>query len=218
DGLRQYSYGAESRIRQVDGTAATYTYDAEGQRVRKDSSSGSGSTEYIYLGGQVIAESNVATGNWTDYIFANGKRIARSESMDRKLHITGTACSTCSGQYQTFQLLYAYVIAYPTAASGTWHGWFEDMALASADGSVYPIYTREPSVGVSTWGSGQSNVAYTFDAVTSTDVKANTYYYHGDQIGSGRLLSSGGGWPVWQGTFLPFGEEYNPQISSNNYK
>src|SRR5437763_3117927 len=75
-----------------------------------------------------------------------------------------------------------------------------------------------PSVGMSTWGSGQSNVAYAFDAVTSTDVKANTYYYHGDQIGSARLLTSGGGWPVWQGTFLPFGEEYNPQISSNNYK
>src|SRR5947209_1035919 len=92
------------------------------------------------------------------------------------------------------------------------------MALASADGSVYPIYTREPSIGVSTWGSGQSNVAYSFDAVTSPDVKANTYYYHGDQIGSARLLTSGGGWPIWQGTFLPFGEEYNPQISSNNYK
>src|SRR5881227_2690808 len=31
-------------------------------------------------------------------------------------------------------------------------------------------------------------------------------------------MTSGGGWPIWQGTFLPFGEEYNPQISSNNYK
>ena len=31
-------------------------------------------------------------------------------------------------------------------------------------------------------------------------------------------MTSGGGWPVWQGTFLPFGEEYNPQISSNHYK
>ncbi len=43
-------------------------------------------------------------------------------------------------------------------------------------------------------------------------------YYHGDQIGSSRLMTSDGGWPVWQGTFLPYGEEYNPQITTNHYK
>ena len=26
------------------------------------------------------------------------------------------------------------------------------------------------------------------------------------------------GWPVWQGTFLPFGQEWNPQITTNHYK
>src|SRR5258708_18119204 len=31
-------------------------------------------------------------------------------------------------------------------------------------------------------------------------------------------MTSGGGWPVWQGTFLPYGEEYNPQITNNHYK
>ena len=296
DGFHQYTYDAESRIQQVDGGAATYTYDADGQRVHKTAASGS--TDYVYFGGSIIAEKNVSNGNWTDYVFVAGKRLARSESMDRQLHITGTACSTCSGQYQTFELLdangapalyghvvqsgdqmyvrqyvqagitagigvcltngncagsyslsdqdgismmrdsstswhyrrvdlsamigqtiqYAYVIALPTTTSGTWHGWFEDIALAGADGTVYPVYTQEASIPVSTWGYGQSNVAYTFDAVSSPDVKANTYYYHGDQIGSARLLTSSGGWPVWQGTFLPFGEEYNPQISSNHYK
>jgi len=43
-------------------------------------------------------------------------------------------------------------------------------------------------------------------------------YYHGDQIGSSRLMTSDGGWPVWQGTFLPYGEEYNPEITTNHYK
>src|SRR5215471_17937876 len=33
-----------------------------------------------------------------------------------------------------------------------------------------------------------------------------------------RLLTAGGGWPTWQGTFLPYGEEYNPQVTSNHYK
>jgi RHS repeat-associated protein len=32
------------------------------------------------------------------------------------------------------------------------------------------------------------------------------------------MLSNGHGYPVWQGTFLPFGQEYNPQITDNHYK
>ena len=51
-----------------------------------------------------------------------------------------------------------------------------------------------------------------------TNAAQTTYYYHGDQIGSSRLMTSGGGWPVWQGTFLPYGEEYNAQIGTNHYK
>ncbi len=45
-----------------------------------------------------------------------------------------------------------------------------------------------------------------------------TSYYHGDQIGSSRLMTDGTGHPIWQGTFLPYGEEYQPQITVNNYK
>ncbi|MGH9641341.1 MAG: hypothetical protein ACRD3Q_02835, partial [Terriglobales bacterium] len=63
-----YSFDAENRISSVDSTAATYTYDADGNRVRKDV--GSEATEYIYFGGQVIADYNPATGDWSDYIYA----------------------------------------------------------------------------------------------------------------------------------------------------
>ncbi|PYP83962.1 MAG: hypothetical protein DMG65_23420 [Candidatus Angelobacter sp. Gp1-AA117] len=52
---------------------------------------------------------------------------------------------------QTIQ--YAYMIALPTTTSGTWHAWFEDIALAGADGTVSPIYTQEASIPVSTWGT-----------------------------------------------------------------
>jgi len=31
-------------------------------------------------------------------------------------------------------------------------------------------------------------------------------------------MTSEGGWPIWQGTFLPFGQEWNPQITINHYK
>jgi RHS repeat-associated protein len=53
---------------------------------------------------------------------------------------------------------------------------------------------------------------------SSCPASNTTTYYHGDQIGSSRLMTSGGGWPVWQGTFLPYGEEYNAQMGTNHYK
>jgi len=46
----------------VDATAATYIYGADGTRSRKDVMGDY--TEYVYFGGQVIAEKNSA-GDWT---------------------------------------------------------------------------------------------------------------------------------------------------------
>jgi hypothetical protein len=56
-------------------------------------------------------------------------------------------------------------------------------------------------------------------AVMNRDSSAATYAYsihsyHGDQIGSSRLMTARTRWPVWQGTFLPFGEEYNPRSAA----
>src|SRR5581483_7478045 len=46
----------------------------------------------------------------------------------------------------------------------------------------------------------------------------DTMYYHGDHLGSARLMTAAGGWPIWQATFLPYGYEMNAQSSVNNYK
>ena len=81
DGANRYAYDAESRItsaRTLAGLSVTYTYDAEGNRVRKDTSTtlstgsaGNDPTEYISFNGEPIAEYDPNTGDWTDYIFAN---------------------------------------------------------------------------------------------------------------------------------------------------
>jgi RHS repeat-associated protein len=73
-----YTYDALSRIKSLNGSAATYTYNALGNRVRKDATTGS--TEYFYFGGLQIAELNPTTTSWTDYIFEGGKRIAKDSS------------------------------------------------------------------------------------------------------------------------------------------
>lgn len=76
DTFHNYTYDAESRMKTVDGTGASYTYGPAGQRVRKDV--GSSWTEYLEFGGTVVAEKNA--GGWTDYMFADGERIAMSSS------------------------------------------------------------------------------------------------------------------------------------------
>src|SRR5258708_13899989 len=84
-GSHSYVYDSENRIRQVDNGGATYTYDAEGNRIRKDVT-GKPSTEYVYSGGNVIAERDVTSGTWSDYIYAGGKRIAKSDNFEDRIH------------------------------------------------------------------------------------------------------------------------------------
>jgi RHS repeat-associated protein len=65
DGLgNTYQYRADGLMSGSNGAA--YTYDALSQRVRKDASA---STEYFYLGGQLLAMRNPTTGAWTDRIY-----------------------------------------------------------------------------------------------------------------------------------------------------
>ncbi|MGA2654123.1 MAG: hypothetical protein ABSF28_26680, partial [Terracidiphilus sp.] len=72
DGLgNTYQYRADGLM--TGSMGETYTYDALGQRVRKD---GSTSNEYIYFGGQLLAMRNPSTGAWTDRIYGPGGALA----------------------------------------------------------------------------------------------------------------------------------------------
>ncbi|MEO8727028.1 MAG: RHS repeat-associated core domain-containing protein [Acidobacteriaceae bacterium] len=77
DGFHTYTYDAENRMTQVDsGTTGKYTYDAFSRRVRVDA--GAASRECVFdLGGNCIAEMNVASGAWLKSdIRALGQTIA----------------------------------------------------------------------------------------------------------------------------------------------
>ncbi|WP_213807872.1 RHS repeat-associated core domain-containing protein [Granulicella sp. dw_53] len=93
-----YTYDAENKLSIVNGGAATYTYDANGIRARKDV--GSNWEEYVQFNGQTLAEKN-QDGTWRDYIFANGQRLARADDYDIRIHMSGTNCSGC-GSTNTF--------------------------------------------------------------------------------------------------------------------
>lgn len=87
-----YIYDAENKLVNANSGAATYTYDGNGDRVRKDVSPSW--TEYVRFNGQVLAE-KTSDGFWSDYVYANGQRIARADNFDVRIHISGTTCSGC---------------------------------------------------------------------------------------------------------------------------
>jgi RHS repeat-associated protein len=105
---------------------------------------------------------------------------------------------------------------------GAWTTYYQYIVFTSADGSVTSFFSQNPSVpGMTGSGtSGETSVAAAIHNCNRVGCSAlfTTTYYHGDQIGTSRLLTNGQGYPVWQGTFLPYGEEYNPQVTTNHYK
>jgi YD repeat-containing protein len=93
-----FAYDAENRLININGGGvAIYTYDANGDRIRKDK--GSDWTEYVRFNGLPLAEKS-PDGTWSDYIFANGQRIARADNYDIRIHMSGTNCRT-AGATQT---------------------------------------------------------------------------------------------------------------------
>jgi RHS repeat-associated protein len=95
-------------------------------------------------------------------------------------------------------------------------------AACRQDNLSNSVFSQNPvAPGMSGTGStGMTQTSATIhDCSGSGCAPVNTTtYFHGDQIGSARLLSAGYGYPVWQGTFTPFGQEVSPEITSNHYK
>ncbi|GEM_PF-6045664 len=109
-----------------------------------------------------------------------------------------------------------------TTQPGQWDIYFQDMVFIGGDGTIRPLFSQNPvAPGMSGIGSsGMTQTAASIHDCSGSGCAAinTTAYYHNDQIGSARMLSEGYGYPVWQGTFTPFGQEVSPQITSNHYK
>ena len=109
------------------------------------------------------------------------------------------------------------LVAEGNSPAGNWTMQYADIAVVTTDGRVLPIYNGATSVSASPWGTA----GYTFGGITIQSVASatgDTTYYHGDQIGSARMLTSSAGWPVSSDIFYPFGQEQNPTTDPNHYK
>jgi RHS repeat-associated protein len=107
-------------------------------------------------------------------------------------------------------------------AAGSFAIIYEQAVVTSSDGTVQPIYTGESTSPVSSIfaTSGVTGTASHIDVNEGKGIypTSTTTYYHTNQINSSTLVTAGSGWPVWQATYLPYGEEYNPEIGTEHFK
>ncbi len=73
-----YTFDQENRITGVAGYA--YTYDGDGNRVRKSNGNAAGNgTLYWYMSPGVVAETDLAGTTKSEYVFFDGERVARRD-------------------------------------------------------------------------------------------------------------------------------------------
>ncbi len=108
-----------------------------------------------------------------------------------------------------------------TPVGSTWDNYFGDIAYVKANGTVQPIYARDQSVSLTYHSSGTiANQTAVIETWQSDYLLPNdtTTYYHGDQIGSSRMMTSSAGWPIWAEDYYPFGQDASSVSSVNHYR
>jgi hypothetical protein len=76
--VQTYTYDEENRLTGAAGY--TYTYDGDGNRVRKSNGNlAANGTLYWYMTPGVVAESDLAGTLKSEYVFFDGERVARRD-------------------------------------------------------------------------------------------------------------------------------------------
>jgi RHS repeat-associated protein len=173
-------------------------------------------------GGLVITFTD-GTESWMsgqDLVDQNGEEILRGNLSTNQWEYRISNLSPVVGKTISQVRLYADGSSQP----GQWDIYFQDLVYVSADGTVIPLFSQNATVPALS-GFGSTGMSSTSASIHDCSLPAcspapinSTMYFHADQIGSARLLTAGYGYPVWQGTFTPFGQEVSPQLTTNHYK
>ncbi len=130
-----------------------------------------------------------------------------------------------------YTLTNAQFVTDASTSAGTWDMLFGDLTLMHSDGSIIQLFDRGTSFGFGSYfanGGGVSGQSSIVETVTTSTVEPTpaiaampeitTTYYVSDQIGSARSEVSFGSWPLWWGSFDPFGVETDTNTTPNNFK
>ncbi len=163
-------------------------------------------------------EENVSLIPQSQLRYAAGAYVNSWTVTDQNWHLRSVDLSAWQGKTVSA----VYVGVDNQSQTGAWWELIADAVIAHNDGTLVPLYNGQGSFsfGGPTVGPGMSGVSYLDRHLQNIGhtTATTTYYYHGDQIGSSRLMTSPFGEPVWNATYLPYGEEYNPEITVNNRK
>jgi RHS repeat-associated protein len=88
---------------------------------------------------------------------------------------------------------------------------FNDMALVNTEGTVTPIYSAQKTMTLTaTCDAGVSDcwAEVRHPQGAGWAHFTTTRYYHGDHLGSSRLMTAYEGFPIWEATYLPYGQEH----------
>jgi len=125
--------------------------------------------------------------------------------------------------------------------TGVWDTWYADITVYGTDGAVATLFNGMPITGVGGYNvadpshqmDGQICVEHGTSCMAVTTAQPpnagalGTHYFLDDHLGTAQMELSAGGWPVWQGQFMPFGQEIvnaapllpgQPDGSSMHYK
>ena len=120
-------------------------------------------------------------------------------------------------------LTVSYVLAgfHQDAALGTFDLYLANAAILHANGSITPILTGQAGLSIAGFAGtqcGASQMSSGSPVVATTDAAINTTFYLDDHLGTTQMELSGGGWPVWEGTFSPLGAELADGSTLMRYK
>jgi len=163
-------------------------------------------------GGVYLFTTDGSNGAWT-LKDQNGEYGNDSMQTDGAWHARVVDLSAFAGKTVSSVQL----VAEGNSPAGNWTMQYADLSLLSTNGTVMPIYNGATAISGSPWGTS----GYTFGGAnvqTASSATGDTIYYHGDQIGSVRMLTSSDGWPISSDTFYPFGQELSPTTDPNHYR
>ncbi|HXC95395.1 MAG TPA: RHS repeat-associated core domain-containing protein [Edaphobacter sp.] len=169
----------------------------------------------VASGGISVAFNNNTVGTSGVLVAADGQ-LADKDTRVNNWYLREADLSAYAGMTVSSLNLYNY----QGGAAGNWDIFLGDISLVHANGTVVPIYHRTmTSLTQFPPGAAESNVSVITDKwFNEPTTLVYPTYYSGDHIGSTRIMTSGGGWPMSSETYYPFGQEQSSTTDPNHYK
>ena len=169
-------------------------------------------------GGLVIQFTQAPHASWGTYD-QDGQQI-NSDNVTNQWHYRRVDLTPFAGK----TINWMWITADSQTLPGYYDMTFQDIALVSADGAVRRVFSRDKTIALTPFASnGVTGQAYSISHAAGVGwyPPVTTTYYHGDHLGSSRQMTNADGYPVWEATYLPYGQERavaGSSASVNHYK